>query len=486
MHTHMTSAIVLALSVLATTTNGQTLKPQTNTFNSNFTLSSKQIAPLNLSSVIANNINIATQFERTNWATGSVFDDPFYTKLPTNATSAPAGSLLKVEAFTNTCNYTIAPTLALSRIIYQSKTLNGSLVPVSAYVLWPYLPRGGHKVAPLVSWGHGTSGIYPECAPSHVRNLWYQFSTPYSLALAGYAVVGTDYAGLGVPFYPDGKNITHQYGASPAAGNDLLYAAQAAHAAFPNYLSRDFVIMGHSQGGGAAWAAAQQQVSAKVPGYLGSIAAAPVTDSFELFTTNKIGLFQVARGISLVYPELSISRILTDTGVKLMNLISDIQGCNSVFATAIVGLVGTDFQNPKVDLVKNEFADSSYSELWANLTTAGGKDFQGPMLVLQGMADNILPEHLTTKYVNKTCERYPHNELQYVKVKGVSHVPVMFAAQQIWLEWLDRRFSKQGSANNKGKCSQQEIGSNAPRPLSEYQGDLNYFLEYSLDSYQVA
>lgn len=487
MHLHMSSTLLLPLGSLASIVSGKLLKPQTNTFNSNFTLTDEQIAPLNLSSSAANNINVAAQFERSNWATGSVFGDPFYTHLPPNATSAAAGSVLKVQEFTNTSSYTLAPTLALSRIVYQSKTLNGTLVPVSAYILWPYMPRGGGLFAPLVSWGHGTTGIYAECAPSHVHSLSFHFSGPYSLALAGYAVVGTDYSGLGVPFYPDGKNITHEYGASPAAGNDLLYAAQAAHAAFPHRVSHYFVVMGHSQGGAAAWAAAQQQVEAKVPGFMGSIAAAPVTNSFEFFTTqSKIGLVQAAQAIRLVFPEIPISSILTDVGEKFVDLMGIIQSCNSVFATAAVELAGTDFLHPKVNLTRDEFVNSHYSKLWADLTVAGGKDFQGPMLVLQGTADHILPETLTAKYVNKTCEKYPQNELQYVKVNSAGHVSVVYATQQIWLEWLDQRFSKRGPFHRKGTCSQLEVGSTAPRPLEEYQGEPNYFLEYSLDSYQVA
>lgn len=140
MHLHISSTLLLPLGSLASIASGKLLKPQTNTFSSNFTLTDEQIAPLNLSSSAANNINVAAQFERSNWATGSVFGDPFYTHLPPNATSAGAGSVLKVQEFTNTSTYTLAPTLALSRIVYQSKTLSGTLVPVSAYILWPYMP----------------------------------------------------------------------------------------------------------------------------------------------------------------------------------------------------------------------------------------------------------------------------------------------------------------------------------------------------------
>ena len=70
-----------------------------------------------------------------------------------------------------------------------------------------------------------------------------------------------------------------------------------------------------------------------------------------------------------------------------------------------------------------------------------------------------------------------------MRAKGVGHVPVMYATRQIWLDWLDDRFS---GVTQPPFCSSEDIGGNAPRPLTEYQGDLNYFLEYSLSSYQVA
>lgn len=70
-------------------------------------------------------------------------------------------------------------------------------------------------------------------------------------------VVATDYAGLGVGLDEKGDKILHEYLASPAAANEVVYSVQAARQAFPE-LSKDFVVMGHSQGGGAAWAVAQR------------------------------------------------------------------------------------------------------------------------------------------------------------------------------------------------------------------------------------
>lgn len=84
--------------------------------------------------------------------------------------------------------------------------------------------------------------------------VWYGDEAPFTLALAGYAVVAPDYAGLGVwqTWGNSSKPIPHEYLASPAGGQDALYALRAARKAFEGKLSDDFVVVGHSQGGGVA------------------------------------------------------------------------------------------------------------------------------------------------------------------------------------------------------------------------------------------
>ena len=472
--------IAACLGSLAT---AQRLEPQTDTWNSIFSLTDSQISSANLSETVANNVNIALRFEQTNWATGSVFKDPFYTDLPANASSAPAGSILKIESFTNTSLYTIAPTLALSRIIYQSKTLNGSLVPVSAFVLWPYYPKDGAEAAPLVSWAHGTSGIFAECGPSHVRNLLYQFAGPYELALAGYAVVATDYAGLGVPYNAEGEPIVHQWAASPAAGNDALYAAQAAHAAFPDKTTPEFVIMGHSQGGGATWAAAQTQLEAKVPGYLGAIAVSPVTSVIGLFEDagTSLALIQAWKSLTYALPELKISEMLTPRGYELAKLTEELQTCNAALSTLLYGAISLA---PTEPLTIDAWFDSHWAKEWDEITVAGGKDFAGPMLVLQGGGDAATKEPRVTHYVDLTCERFPEKEITYVVAEGVTHIPTMYATQQFWLGWLDQRF-KDTKDRSTGKCTKKTIGAKTPMPFEQYQPDTNWYMSYVLSSYQL-
>lgn len=181
---------------------------------------------------------------------------------------------------TNTSLYTLPAAVSLSRITYQTVTLNGTSIPASAYILWPYLPRTFRNITghPVIGWAHGTSGVLPECAPSHIRNLWYQYSGPYIMALQGYVVVAPDYAGLGVGNASPSSGappILHPYLSSASHAHDLVHAIAAAQSAFPS-LSASFVTIGHSQGGGTTWAlTTTTNTTPPNRNHLGAVAASP-------------------------------------------------------------------------------------------------------------------------------------------------------------------------------------------------------------------
>lgn len=82
----------------------------------------------------------ALAFETSQHATGSVFENSFYS-VNKSSGCLPAGTLLHVEQTLNTSLFVLPPATALSRIAYQSKNINGTLTPVSAFVLWPHSPR---------------------------------------------------------------------------------------------------------------------------------------------------------------------------------------------------------------------------------------------------------------------------------------------------------------------------------------------------------
>lgn len=111
-------------------------------------------------------------------------------------------------------------------------------------------PAGGW---PVVSWAHGTSGIADACAPSTTGPSLPERDFAYlgTWMKQGYAVVASDYAGLGTPglhAYLDGKAAAHNIVDMVTAGRG--FAASRLPASMR--LSNKWVTIGQSQGGGAS------------------------------------------------------------------------------------------------------------------------------------------------------------------------------------------------------------------------------------------
>ena len=111
-------------------------------------------------------------------------------------------------------------------------------------------PAGGWR---LISWAHGTSGLADGCAPSIVgpAEPKRDFTYLHNWMKEGYAVVASDYVGLGTPGLPaylGGRSEAHNIVDIVKAGR--AFAARRLPA--NEQLSRRWVVIGQSQGGGAA------------------------------------------------------------------------------------------------------------------------------------------------------------------------------------------------------------------------------------------
>lgn len=401
--------------------------------------------------------------------------DPFYFT-PSNSSDAPPGSVLKVQEHVNLSTFTVPPQVAMSRIVYQSESFNGTATPTSAFVLWPYMPRQfsmtGDKV-PVLGWAHGTNGWCPECAPSHYRTLSYNFAGPFELALQGYAVVAPDYAGLGVGKFADGSQIPVQYMSHGAAANDLAYAVVAAQQAWP-VLSENFVAIGHSQGGGTAWNFAQRQAEKPINGYLGTVAASPVAGLLDnsVYQPSPWGrIATTAINADSIFPAFNLSDWVTDIGIERINLLQEIQGCQPAAGQILGGR----------EMIKPDWNTTWSAQQWNKLSRNGGLPFAGPMLVLQGTDDGNVPSPLTDKRVNETCAMFPQNSLQYYTFNGTEHTPNMYASRGIYQDWIADRF--RGVVEPEG-CQKTAVTS--LRPNSDYQQSPTWFLEYALWQYELS
>ncbi|KAL8880708.1 MAG: hypothetical protein Q9192_007962, partial [Flavoplaca navasiana] len=245
-----------------------------------------------------------------------------------------------------------------------------------------------------------------------------------------------------------GLPISHPYLASTSHANDLFYAVQAAQAAFPK-LSQNFVVFGHSQGGVAAWGAAQRQAVMPVQGYLGSIAASPVGNLLDLLESTgdpKNGgdsADLIVNGLMGIYPDFNPEVSLTTPGLQRLELLREIQGVQSVQFTL--------WPSSDVDLLVKDYwwrNDAFYA--FNNVSSIGGKPIAGPLLVLQGDADTAAPIEGARSAVNQTCTLYPESQIDFQVYTGVDHVPTMYAAQQTWLNWIEDRFAGRSARN--GTC----------------------------------
>ncbi|WP_213083529.1 lipase family protein, partial [Azospirillum sp. B4] len=154
------------------------------------------------------------------------------------------GLPLREETFPATLSRPKTAGTAL-RILYTATSGVGrGLVPVSGIVYLPAgtPPQGGW---PILAWAHGTTGFADVCAPSWRGQPARDVAYLQRWMEAGFAVVATDYEGLGT------KGV-HPYLLWKSEGRSILDAVRAALKAKPGVLRNQVVIAGQSQGSGAA------------------------------------------------------------------------------------------------------------------------------------------------------------------------------------------------------------------------------------------
>jgi pimeloyl-ACP methyl ester carboxylesterase len=132
---------------------------------------------------------------------------------------------------------------------YRMEAVSGGVTEASALVFTPpgTAPAGGWPVA---VWAHGTTGVADSCAPSAATQ--YGDAGTVALLLAqGMAVVAPDYEGLGAPG-------VHPYYIRNSHALSVLRAVEAAMRDPGNRFAPRWAVIGHSQGGSVALAAAEE------------------------------------------------------------------------------------------------------------------------------------------------------------------------------------------------------------------------------------
>lgn len=359
---------------------------------------------------------------------------PFYDP-PALGERAP-GTLIRSEPFDG---YSLPPGAHAVRILYVSRALGGALNAVSGVVLIPAgsPPRGGW---PVIAWAHGTSGVARMCAPSLMKDIEYGSEGLMPMVAAGFAVVATDYAGLGTPGH-------HPYDNKIPQANDVVYSVVAARAAVPS-LGRRWVAIGHSQGGVAVWGVAELEAKLRDPGYRGAISVAGDMDyeSFEAHDardfatiTNMYWPF-TAFGVKASYPSFDVARMLSPAMLARYQDVTT-KGC---WYYAYAAAAETGHQAA----VRPGWDESPELARYNRDSRSADKPIRGPLLVLAGDDDRSVNFANIKSGVARACHH--HLPIEFVHRPGLDHDPLMEKTIGLQLNWVRARLEGKPWSDNCG------------------------------------
>jgi pimeloyl-ACP methyl ester carboxylesterase len=310
---------------------------------------------------------------------------------------------------------------------YRSVGVDGKAISVTGVVSLPKgkAPKTGW---PVVSYDHGTTGIADQCAPSrdasgtpvHIYNS-YVYPLLNRWLKAGYAVVRTDYQGLG-------SAGVHEYLNGEAEGRSTLDIVRAARK-LDKRLGNRFVIAGHSQGGHAAiWAAslaAKWTPELKLRATVAFAPASHLSEEVSLVRSSTSpggGLSAlgslIVRAIDVVHPGLHLASLFTDKFAALYP--QTLTKCLPELAQpdSIGGLAPSEFFKQDANLSPLIRAiDKTDPE---NLTV------KSPLDVEQGKQDTTVAPGLTDDLVKQLRSR--GGKVVYRKYDNTNHGSVVVSA----------------------------------------------------------
>jgi len=335
------------------------------------------------------------------------------------------GELIRSESIDQ---YNLPYELSVLRILYHSRTVIGEDVAVSGVVLIPdgKPPANGW---PVIAWGHEFRGMARSCAPSLMKNLG---SGPILAMYAnlGYAVVATDYSGLGAD---SGKPVLDMQ----SNALDIMYSVPAARSVAKEIGSK-WIAVGAFQGGLAAVAIAESELDD--PGYLGSIDTSGLADAqdaydrFALGSSNRI-LLSVAATLKALYPEFRVSDMLKDNALRPYER-----------AAGACGRVETELSS---EILKPGWQSNRFVKEFFSRNTPGQKAAHAPLLVISGEIDPIVPSDITTKTVARMCKQ--GSRVLFLKYRDLDASGAMGTSVSDQISWIKARFDGQPTPNNCAK-----------------------------------
>lgn len=312
------------------------------------------------------------------------------------------------------------------KILYRSTDRNGAPILASGLVATPSEQLG--KTLPIVAWGHPTTGIAPNCAPSASVDPFDSIEGLRDIIKNGYTVVAADYSGMGV-VGPQSFLI------GESEGRTILDSVRAAQQLPSAHRTDDVVFWGHSQGGHASLFASQiANEYAPEFSIKGVALAAPATDLAMLIKADIGSTAGVTIGsyafhaYSESYNE-DLRSVLSEPAIK---------------ATKEAAPLCLVAQNKQIHAItepligKYLIADPQTTEPWASILTENtptGPTAGTPMFIAQGEKDQLIKPTITRTFADSQQAR--GIPLTYHSLPDATHGTVALESIPNLVTWLN-------------------------------------------------
>lgn len=348
---------------------------------------------------------------------------------------------------TKTENYapqqTTATTTVSDKITYKMPSINGDQTSATAVVMIPKgtMPANGW---PVVVWAHGTTGVADQCAPSNLKDNNDQFTLGSALPLVqqlvsqGYAVIAPDYEGLGSPGI-------HPFLNAKSESESIISALKASKQQYKNQLSNDWVVVGHSQGGHAAIAAAEHANEAGL-NFKGAVAYAPASHLKETFDlgqryaqsylqagdyTTAVGILTgletfsslITAGIKQTSANFKYTDVFAARSASIAQR-AETELCSTQLGQSFAADIQAYLQTGRFDYpgLLNNFADVSEIKTFLAASTIGKTKINQPLLIVQGTADTTVPAQATQLLEKEIKDNGTQVEVDYVPNENHSSI----------------------------------------------------------------
>jgi pimeloyl-ACP methyl ester carboxylesterase len=184
-------------------------------------------------------------------------------------------------------------------------------------------------------------------------------------------------------------------------------------------------------------AAAIAEGDSRDPGYLGSIATSGLADAQPAYERYAGGasarmLLVLASSIKALHPEFQLSDMLKDAAIRQYQR-----------AAPVCGGMGPEFTS---EMLKAGWENTRFVKEFFASNTSGQEAAHGPLLVISGEKDPVIPADMTANTVARMCKH--GGRILFLKYPGVDASGVMATSAADQISWIKARFAGRPAPSN--------------------------------------